>query len=128
MTMRSRMIDSLACAVALAMAAWWGFHATASAAEGAVTIKLFQYQPGTLTVRAGTRVVWINGDEIQHTVTAGTPEQRGGRFAAKLDGKGASTSVTFDEAGVYPYFCERHQHMRGEIRVNLRSTQRGDEP
>ncbi len=117
--MRSGMIDWLACAlaVALAMAAWWGVHATASAAEGAVTIKLFQYRPGTLTVRAGTRVVWTNGDEIEHTVTAGTPEQHG-RFAAKLDGKGASTSVTFGEPGVYPYFCERHQHMRGEIRVN----------
>ena len=28
-----------------------------------------------------------------------------------------SKRVTFAEPGVYPYFCDRHQAMRGEIHV-----------
>ena len=30
---------------------------------------------------------------------------------------GTTTTVKFDEPGVYPYFCDRHPSMRGEIRV-----------
>jgi plastocyanin len=87
-------------------------HATAPA----VTVALFQYRPASLTVAAGTRVVWTNQDEIVHTVTApGAPAQRA--FDGTLDGKGASIALTFTAPGDYPYACERHPHMRGEIRV-----------
>jgi plastocyanin len=48
---------------------------------------------------------------------AGTPEKRDGRFDAQLAGKGATASVELKESGTYPYFCERHTSMRGEIRV-----------
>ena len=65
----------------------------------------------------GTRVVWTNQDEIKHTVTGGTPGQPDGRFSMPLAGKGATASRQFTEPGVYRYFCERHQNMRGEIRV-----------
>jgi len=41
-----------------------------------VMIQLFQYQPGRLEIKAGTTVTWVNQDEIQHTVTLGTPESR----------------------------------------------------
>src|SRR5262245_62484865 len=34
-----------------------------------VTIKLFQYQPGRIEIKAGTQVTWVNEDEIFHTVT-----------------------------------------------------------
>lgn len=30
---------------------------------------------------------------------------------------GANSSFTFTEPGTYPYFCERHQSMRGEVQV-----------
>ena len=105
-------------AVVVAMVAWCGVPPRGSTGNGEVAVKLFQYQPGALNVHTGTRVVWSNQDEIEHTVTAGTPEQRGDRFDARLEGKGASTAITFTEPGIYPYFCERHPHMRGEIRVN----------
>jgi plastocyanin len=41
----------------------------------AVTIQLFQYQPGQLEIKAGTTVTWVNQDDIRHTVTLGTPER-----------------------------------------------------
>jgi plastocyanin len=82
-----------------------------------VTIKLFQYQPGRIQVKAGTTVTWLNEDEIFHTVTAVAGEGKGGGFDAPLEGKGKSFSFTFSQPGVYTYYCDRHEHMRGEIEV-----------
>jgi len=86
--------------------------------EAPVAIQTFQFQPGDLTVRAGTRVTWTNQDQIAHTVTSGTPESRDGKFDSPLNGQGAKFSFTFSQAGTHPYFCNRHQSMRGQIRVN----------
>jgi plastocyanin len=82
-----------------------------------VTIKLFQYQPGRIQVKAGTTVTWINEDEIFHTVTAVAGEGKDGGYDASLDGKGKSFSFTFSQPGIYTYYCDRHEHMRGEIEV-----------
>jgi plastocyanin len=99
---------------------WAGLMAAAvnaSAGDAEVAVRLFQFQPGEAAIKAGTRVVWTNQDDIKHTVTAGTPGQQDGRFHIALPGKGATASHRFTEPGVYRYFCERHQNMRGEIRV-----------
>jgi plastocyanin len=84
----------------------------------AIDVQLFQFQPGAVVVPAGTTIMWTNRDDIEHTVTSGDPEHRTGRFDLRLPGRGASTTVRFSEAGVYHYFCDRHQSMRGEIRVD----------
>ena len=83
----------------------------------AVTIQLFQFQPGRLEIKAGTTVIWVNQDDILHTVTLGTPENRNGSVNLNLSGKGATVSFTFDRPGEYEYFCDRHQSMRGRILV-----------
>lgn len=85
--------------------------------DAAVSIQIFQFKPTTIEVKAGTRVTWTNGDDIEHTVTSGAPEKKDGRFDSKLNGKEATASITFTKPGTYPYFCDRHQSMRGEIRV-----------
>ena len=82
-----------------------------------VSVQLFQFRPGQLEVKAGTRLAFTNQDDIGHTVTSGTPEQPDGRFDVRLDGKGAAATVELRAPGIYPYFCRRHQSMRGEIRV-----------
>jgi plastocyanin len=90
----------------------------AAAPEGAVEVRVFQFRPGALEVERGTKVTWTNADEIGHTVTAGTPEApSAGGFDLKLDDKGARASAEFRTPGAYPYFCRRHNAMRGEIRV-----------
>ena len=83
----------------------------------AVDVQLFQFQPAVVEVKAGATVARTNRDDIEHTVTAGDPEHRTGRFAVRLPARGASSKVSFGEPGVYPYFCDRHPSMRGEIRV-----------
>jgi plastocyanin len=82
-----------------------------------VTIQLFQFKPGNIEVEPGMKVTWVNQDDIRHSVTSGVPEKKDGRFGAALAGKGQSFSFTFLQPGNYPYFCDRHEHMRGEIRV-----------
>ena len=82
-----------------------------------VMIQLFQYQPGRLEIKAGTTVTWVNQDDIQHTVTLGTPENRQEGVNLSLSGRSATASFTFDRPGEYEYFCDRHQSMRGRILV-----------
>ncbi len=87
------------------------------APRASVAVRLFAFQPDTLRVAAGTRVVWANGDEIEHTVTSGAPGHADGRFALRLASAGDSAAVTLDRPGTYAYFCERHPSMRGALVV-----------
>ena len=82
-----------------------------------VEIRTFQFGPATLQVPAGAEVVWSNRDAIAHTVTSGTPDRPDGVFSGALADTTAEFRHRFDRAGTYPYFCERHHFMRGEIRV-----------
>ncbi len=65
----------------------------------------------------GDDLVWINEDATTHTVTGGKPEAPSGLFDSGPLEQGRSFSWTFRQAGEYPYFCQRHTHMQGIIRV-----------
>jgi plastocyanin len=114
MIVLTRRILSAAGGVVLALAGL-GLAATV---ESQVAVRVFQFRPGPLEIRAGSRVTWTNQDDITHTVTSGTPERRDGRFDRRLEGQGAAATVEFTAPGIYPYFCQRHPSMRGEIRVH----------
>jgi len=92
--------------------------ATAADAATGVNVQLFQFRPGAITVESGQRVTWTNQDDIEHTVTAGVPNRPDGRFDFTLSGMGTTASAEFPAPGTYAYFCKRHQHMRGEVKVN----------
>jgi plastocyanin len=87
------------------------------AADGEIAIRRFAFSPTALAVKPGATVTWTNGDDITHTVTSGPPSGKDGRFEARLAGKQARFRRTFAEAGIYPYFCERHPNMIGEVFV-----------
>ena len=87
--------------------------ATASrAADTEVKIDNFTYNPQTITVKAGTTVVWTNHDDIPHTVTSKT-----GAFKSKALDTDDKFSFTFTTPGSYDYFCALHPHMTGSIVV-----------
>ena len=90
---------------------------SAPTATEQVTVQLFAFGPDSVTVAAGTEVVWFNGDHIDHTVTSGTDKIPDGTFSEVMPEMGASVSVTFEEAGTYEYFCEIHSFMTGEVVV-----------
>jgi plastocyanin len=94
-----------------------GLARSQGTAVATAAIRVFQFQPGALEVRPGTRVTWSNEDDITHTVTSGLPGSPDGRFDVQLAGKGTRGSATFAAPGSYPYFCGRHPSMRGEVVV-----------
>ena len=84
-------------------------------APSAVGVRTFKFRPDTLVVPIGATVRWTNEDEIEHTVTADGARRGGPRGV--LAGKSASYAVRFGSPGDYPYFCARHEFMRGVVRV-----------
>jgi plastocyanin len=86
-------------------------------ADVAVDIRSFGFRNAAIEVPVGTRVTWTNRDAVEHTVTSGAADSSDRRFTGTLQGPGATFSHRFDRVGTYPYFCDRHHFMRGEIRV-----------
>ena len=85
----------------------------ASATSGnAVTIVDFGFNPGTITVKAGTTVTWTNTG-VTHTVTSNT-----GLFDSGHLGSGDTFTFTFSKAGTYAYHCAIHSAMKGEVTVS----------
>lgn len=82
-----------------------------------ITIKGFEFEPARLSVQAGATVTWTNEEDSFHTVTAGTPDDRSGLFDSGEFDTGGTFEFTFPDVGAYPFFCDRHEFMRGEVIV-----------
>lgn len=80
-------------------------------AEERVTIKNFSFNPQTLTVSKGTKVIWTNEDPVPHIV-AGQ-----GDFKSNIIPAGDTFSFIFNEAGTFNYVCGIHPSMKGSIIV-----------
>jgi plastocyanin len=78
-----------------------------------VNIAHFAFTPEVLTVPVGTEVVWMNQDNIQHTVTSDDETS----FASSLLGSGETFSHRFDEPGIFPYHCSVHPMMTAKVVV-----------
>ena len=91
--------------------------AAPAGSEQGVTVQTFQFKPTPVEVPVGAKVSFTNQDDITHTITSGTPDSPDSKFSHRLEGKGSTATVEPGKPGVYPYFCERHRSMRGEIRV-----------
>ena len=79
-----------------------------------VLIENFRFSPAKITIKRGTRVVWINKDNAPHTATA-TNKPRS--FDSGRLGQGERYSHTFRSAGKKSYHCEIHPSMKGRITV-----------
>lgn len=90
----------------------------AHAEDMPVTIKLFQFQPGEIAIKKGTTIVWSNGDDIEHSVTAGSPGKETGVFDSGFFKKDGTFSQTFSTAGTFEYFCKRHPSMKAKVVVS----------
>ena len=90
---------------------WLG---NACAVEANVTIDNFTFRPAEIVVAPGTRITWINQDDIPHTVFG----KNGGQLlkSPPLD-TDDRFSATFDTPGRYVYFCSLHPHMQGAVVV-----------
>lgn len=94
---------------------WLIVGATATrtaAADMAITIQGFAFNPATITVPVGTKVTWTNQDPATHTVTSDT-----GAFDSKNLSTGGTFSFTFNQAGSFAYHCAIHTRMVATIVV-----------
>jgi len=79
-------------------------------AANTVSIKNFAFNPGTLTVKAGTTVTWTNEDQVSHQI-------KSDMFNSNLLKQGNSFQFTFAQKGSYQYSCAIHPFMKGRIVV-----------
>ena len=80
-------------------------------------IKLFQFKPQRIEIKAGTTVKWANGDAIEHSLTSGVPGEPTRVFDSGFFTKGQSFEHTFTEPGTFIYYCMRHNSMRATVVV-----------
>jgi plastocyanin len=90
--------------------------AAASAQEKAQTVEVkidnFTFMPQEIIVAAGTKVTWVNRDDIPHTVVS-----TNGTFKSKALDTDDQFSFTFEKAGTYDYFCSIHPKMTAKVVV-----------
>jgi hypothetical protein len=74
-----------------------------------VEIDNVSFTPSELTVNVGTKVTWTNHDDIPHTATAKGKPPAFDSETLDTDGK---FSFTFDQPGIYAYYCKLHPQNR----------------
>ena len=78
-----------------------------------IGIDNFNFTPQTLTVAKGTRVTWINNDDVPHLIVN---VQNRFKQSAVLD-TDQKFNATLTTPGTYDYFCSLHPKMVGKIIV-----------
>jgi Icc protein len=78
-----------------------------------IGIDNFQFTPSPLTVKAGTRVTWINNDDVPHLIVSTRNQFK----ASPVLDTAQRYSATVAKAGTYEYFCSLHPKMQGRIVV-----------
>lgn len=77
-----------------------------------IEVRNFFFAPRDLTIKKGTKITWVNQDDVIHTSTSDTGIWDSGDIAAQK-----SWSRTFNEVGTYAYHCTPHPYMIGTITV-----------
>jgi len=78
-----------------------------------IGIDNFQFTPPALSVKAGTSVTWVNGDDVPHLIASAA----GGFKSSTVLDTGQRFTVTFTKPGTYSYFCSLHPMMQGKVVV-----------
>jgi plastocyanin len=77
-----------------------------------IVVKSYMFTPMKLTVKAGTKITWMNKDEEPHTVASDE-----GLFRSSALDTDEAFSYKFDKPGTYHYTCSIHPRMVGTITV-----------
>lgn len=88
--------------------------------EVTINLKNIVFNPSRVKVSPGTKVIWVNQDNVDHTVN--TDSHPAHTYFLEQNSRtlsnGDTYSLTFNEAGIYPYHCTPHSDMmRGQILV-----------
>jgi len=75
-----------------------------------ISITKNTFVPGSLSVKVGETVTWVNNDTYAHTVVADDQS-----FVSKSLAQGDKYSYTFLKAGTFGYICSVHPSMKGIV-------------
>ena len=75
------------------------------------------YIPSSIVVEKGKSVTWLNEDSSFHSVTSGFYPEPSGLFDSGHLDPYQSYTLSFDEYGVYDYFCTLHPWMKAQVIV-----------
>lgn len=111
-----RRLSPLAAAVLLGSApAHVGSKPAAAARTHVIEMRNFVFSPARLELAVGDTVVWVNRDAAPHTATDSVAAWGSGAVKA-----GRRWSRVVDAPGRFPYLCDYHPSMRGELIVGAR--------
>ena len=79
-----------------------------------VIIDNFTFDPAKLIIPVGTKVTWVNHDDVPHLIKSTGTEK--GFISRPLD-TDDQFSYVFSAPGTYNYFCAIHPKMTGQIIV-----------
>ncbi len=75
------------------------------------------YIPSMIVVDSGNQVTWVNEDSAFHSVTSGFYGAPTELFDSGHLDPFESYTLTFDETGIYDYYCTLHPWMKGQVIV-----------
>ncbi|HEY8125461.1 MAG TPA: cupredoxin family copper-binding protein [Methylocystis sp.] len=85
---------------------------SARADDVQVAIDNFAFTPATITVKKGTKITFVNHDDLPHNIV-----EEKAAFKSKALDTDESYSHVFDKAGEIVYFCGLHPQMKGKVIV-----------
>ena len=77
-----------------------------------VSISGFQFAPGSMVVKTGTKVTWQNNDNVPHNIVASDNS-----FHSPNLNKGDKFEFIFTQPGQFDYICGIHPSMHGKVIV-----------
>ncbi len=80
--------------------------------EVKINIDNFAFTPAELKIKAGTKVVFVNRDDIPHNVVGENV-----KFRSKALDTDDTFEFVFDQPGEIDYFCGLHPQMKGRLLV-----------
>lgn len=76
-----------------------------------VTIQNSAFTPSAVTVMVSGSILWVNSDNVVHTITADDGSFDSGDLQPQ-----ASFGLTFNTVGPHPYHCKYHGEMTGIVK------------
>jgi len=98
----------------LGLAAVAGFSMMATAAEHIITQKGRQFSVESITTKKGEAITFFNDDNVPHNLMS---LSAGNEFNLGSQAPGASTPVTFNQAGEVSVICAIHPRMKLAVTV-----------
>lgn len=85
-----------------------------NSSEVKISISDFAFSSQNIKVKKGTKLIWTNNDQSEHSVVS---SNSGSELGSELFGIGETYEHEFNSVGVFDYHCSAHPFMEGSVTV-----------